>query len=157
MFYEKQIMRYVIRRSKSLQAAKRAEALKSKLGNCKTAGNFSKRCNETAMATNPAGKLQDVMTMVEIARYLRDYPTTSVSIEGHLDNTMYMATSTLDSEKLAVRHMWQFHLKPYENICPSAGFIVTHIVPMYEYELKYNNVLFVLDIPKPDKKTNCCF
>ena len=74
-----------------------------------------------------------------------------------MNNTMYMAASALDSEKLAIRHMWQFRLKLYKNICPSAGFIVTHIVPMYEYELKYNNVLFVLDILKPDKKTNCCF
>jgi len=116
--------------------------------------DFSRRCFPTSMR---------ITTVNELLKFVEDTPTVRVEVETNGMTPVYVAKTTLPSDRLSVPHLWAFlcgktpimyGMKAWEN--------VSMMVPIFRYIPKYNSVFFVvedlgLNRVLGNTQKNCCF
>jgi len=117
--------------------------------------SFASRCGKSSIDV----EIKNIKTLRDFVDLTRKNPDLKVEISG-TSSVAYVASTTLDKDKIAHRHLWGFM-----NGFPASSFglsnswtEVSHTIPMYEYITGYKSVIFVTPaINKMSNFRNCCF
>jgi len=98
----------------------------------------------------------------DLVRYARDHPDSKIHLDGSALSSVYVASTTLSPERLAVPYMWSFQQDTSytTKVFPFGGkwTEIAVILPQYE-TMQYKNTLFLLRgcHHLPVEVKNCCF
>lgn len=104
-------------------------------------------------------QILNIKNVRDFVRFTRLNPTIEVKISVNSGTVAYLARTTLDKNKIDLRHIWAFLYQSKPNFGFTDEWIsVSHTVPMYEYIDENKCILFVTpSINSSSDFKNCCF
>jgi len=119
---------------------------------------FKQMKNEIKQRTSFASKCENKIDSIgKVYDYLDKHKNAEVLIENNNMHPLYIAKTTLDSEKIKFPHMWAFT----HSLRIKQGWIkVNCILPMHKYIESHKNIAFIIDSDAVLDKSaiqNCCF
>jgi len=103
-----------------------------------------------------ADRAGDITSIDKLIEYLRENPSSTLSVDPCTLNVVYVANTTLPKNIVSFPHLWLYD----PNFTRNEWVDVSQLIPMYKYiQLPYRNFMFVVDSYSAKyrhKLKNCC-